>query len=370
MVGEDMLSCDSSAILRIILMVKDIINIIHILVPVLLILMCMLDVFKLVMSSMDKNSNTFKKIGNRVLAAVVVFLVPALMDIVLNTLEVGSITASTCWVNANKQMVKALQEQEDKEAKDKAAADAKAAKEFNAQEQAKQLADRKALDFSKKTTSSSSGGGVLLIAGHAYAGTCEVCGECRGYFRGYAEEVETRDLAIALKNALKKEGINAVIANQVLLGDETDTKMDTSFRCSRMGKGNEANAFAQLESAGYWASFDHVIEIHFNASANHTASGSLLTVSGGKESQITTIDNIILDSVSKYTGGKKSPWGFQVNGANASLGDWEFFVNHKGKPMTYIEVEFYDNDSAMASYRSKMNELAQDVAQTLKANGY
>lgn len=359
--GDDMLNCDNSAILRMILMAKDFMNIIRIAVPVLLILMAMLDIFKLVMSSMDKISNTWKKVGNRIIAAVVVFLVPTCINITLNVLEMGSLTASTCWVNANKEMVLALQEQEEKEANDKANAEKQATQSFNEQEKAKQLRDRKALDFSKSVTSDPNGGGVLLIAGHSFSPTCQACGDCRGRTAsGYAEEEETRSLALSLKKALASEGINAVIANQVLIGNESDERMDASFFCSRGGSGNYADTFRQLDQDGFWSSFDHVIEIHFNA-YNGSASGSELVVSAGKTGQITDRDNAIINTMSHYTGGLRSAKGF-----SGGLGDWEFFTSQKNKPMTYVEVEFYDNKLAMDSYKSKQEAMSTAVAQIMK----
>lgn len=366
-----MLNCDNSTVLRIILLVKDILNILKIAVPILLIVMCMLDIVKLVAASnLDKSSNTFKKVGNRILAAFVFFLVPTLVDIALQLVNVGSITVSTCWINANKNIIAKLQKQEEKEEAAKEAASKKAQNKFDQNWQKKQLTKRTALEFAKKVESTKpKGEGILIIAGHSYSPECLASDDCRPDNLTYEEPKETRSLAISLKKALTQEGINAVIANQILVGDENDEKMNASFYGSRQGKGTYADTFKELEKEGFWKNFKHVIEFHFNA-ADGNAKGTLLVTSGGKTNEITALDNKIIDAMAPYTGGKRSPWGFQSNGQNANLGDWEYFVHGLSVPMTYIEVEFYDNVAAMQHYKSNQEKIATAIAKVLKNEGF
>ena len=193
--------------------------------------------------------------------------------------------------------------------------------------------------------------------------------DCRPDNLTYEEPRETRSLAISVKKALQKEGVEAVIANQILVGDENDEKMNASFYGSRKGAGSYANTFKELEKQGFWKNFKHVIEFHFNA-ANGNASGTLLVTSGGKTNEITALDNKIIDAMAPYTGGKRDPWGFQSNGQNQTLGDWEYFVHGLSVPMTYIEVEFYDNTSAMQKYKSNQDKIATAIAKVLKNEGF
>ena len=106
-----MLNCDNSTVLRIILLIKNILNIIKIAVPILLILMCMLDITKLVASSnLDKSSKTYKKIGDRILAAMVFFLVPTFVDMTIQLFHIGNLSSSTCWINADKKIIAKAEE--------------------------------------------------------------------------------------------------------------------------------------------------------------------------------------------------------------------------------------------------------------------
>lgn len=71
--------------------------------------------------------------------------------------------------------------------------------------------------------------------------------------------------------------------------------------CARSGSGGYAAAFQTLENEGYWSTFSHVIEIHFNA-AGSGAYGTELITNGGETEKVSSIGKSILDKVSSYTG--------------------------------------------------------------------
>lgn len=357
-----MLSCDESAVLEIVLLLKNIINLIRIAAPIILIILISFDIFKLVASSLDANqiATTKKSILNKSLAMILLFLVPTLLNIAMRMLNQTSIESTACWINANKEYILKLKEEEEKYKSEKSEAERLANEQTLEQKRKESLAIRNALkdQINFGGNSDINGGGVLIIAGHCYSPECLASGDCRGYTdSGYAEEVETRSLALSLKSALLSKGVNAVIANQVLVGNESDERMDASFYGSRKGVGSYANIFSELNSNGYWESFSHVVEIHFNA-ANKNASGTVLMTSGGATSEVLDIDMKILNAVSKYTGNNRGVYGFSSGG----LGNWEFFRHQKNKPMTYIEIEFYDNKSAMDRYKSNQEAIANEVA--------
>ena len=82
--------------------IKEAMKIIQIVVPIILIAMCTVDLVKLVINPDDNNKAKFKGLLNKVFAAVVVFVLPiiinAVMDIVADSLTgVGSFNISECW---------------------------------------------------------------------------------------------------------------------------------------------------------------------------------------------------------------------------------------------------------------------------------
>lgn len=363
-----MFNCDNSTVLKVVLLVKEILNLIQIIGPIILIIWAMIDIVKLVTSDMseEKEKRTKKQIINRFLAVILIFVIPTILNAVMTTIGKENIESTTCWVNANEKYIEKKKAEEEKLEEEKIKADKEARELTEKQRREQALKERKAIAFNKPSKGEPNGGGVLIIAGHAYQPECLTCGDCRGTTSsGYAEESETRSLALSLKKALLKKGVNAVIANQVLVGDENDERMNASFLCSRGGNGNYTNTFNKLEAEGYWDSFAHIIEIHFNATSSHTASGTMIMTSGGQTSNVSPIDNQILNTVSSFTGSNRGVQGY----SGGTLGNWNFFKN-KNKSITYIEVEFYDNKEAMHKYKKDQENMAEAVADKIKSAGY
>ena len=93
--------CEKSSFLSIIFLIKEIINIISIIVPIILIILMGIDVFKMVTSSDTNYSLDIKKIIGRTIAAVSVFFVPTFVNLLLNLLNQQSYSVGSCWTNAN-----------------------------------------------------------------------------------------------------------------------------------------------------------------------------------------------------------------------------------------------------------------------------
>lgn len=98
--------CEDSNILSVILLAKDIINIISILVPIVLIIMMSIEVFKMVVST-DTNdfSKRIKKLIIKATCAVLVFFIPTFVNLLLSMLNRGNYNESLCWVNATSESI-------------------------------------------------------------------------------------------------------------------------------------------------------------------------------------------------------------------------------------------------------------------------
>lgn len=92
-----------SGLISVIKIIKTVLNVIRFAVPIGLIVMTIIDVSKNVINPDDKDS--LKKIGTRAIAAVVVFLIPTIVNLVMNIIDIGfsnsqGYNVSDCWRNA------------------------------------------------------------------------------------------------------------------------------------------------------------------------------------------------------------------------------------------------------------------------------
>lgn len=142
--------CNQSGFLTIILLVKNVIKIVQIAVPVILILLSMWDIVRLVISSSVEFKKTIKKIVGRTLAAVFVFMVPVILNMVLSFLtETTSLQGTECWIKANNKTINELkrEEQDSNDAQNEAAT----GKKDYAARAAEALSLRKGLLFESST---------------------------------------------------------------------------------------------------------------------------------------------------------------------------------------------------------------------------
>ena len=88
------LSCGDTSLTVIILVARKIIDIIHIIVPILLILMVSISLFKLITDPNAKDGH--KKLFNQIIAAVIIFFIPTFLDVTLGLLS-DKTNFISCW---------------------------------------------------------------------------------------------------------------------------------------------------------------------------------------------------------------------------------------------------------------------------------
>ena len=96
--------CNDEGVLKVFTIIIKAINIIRWAVPILLIVFCVIDIAK-VITNPDQDKDIKKSVANRLIAAVIVFLVPTLVNLVMNIVAVGAgddttsfaYNASECW---------------------------------------------------------------------------------------------------------------------------------------------------------------------------------------------------------------------------------------------------------------------------------
>lgn len=101
-------SCgEGSTLVNVIAIVRLVMNIICIAVPIIMILMGTIDLFKAVTAGKDEDIKKKQKaLITRIIAGVLVFLVPTIVSVIMNLIGVSS--WRTCWNNAAKGKFKSL----------------------------------------------------------------------------------------------------------------------------------------------------------------------------------------------------------------------------------------------------------------------
>ncbi len=333
-------TCSDPALARSITIIYDVLMMIAIFVPILLVVMITISVISLVMNPDDKKM--IPKIIKKVIAAILIFLLPTIVNLIMNlTNQAFSsnqgaylFNVSSCWQKARE--------------KAKEVGDASYLEGAVGEAGKSLFGDLSGLKkYIKKETSSQSlgDGGILIIAGHSYAPYCnQKSNECREESgMKYLEPDQTRILARLLKSELDGMNLKASIANEMLGG--TDAKMNKSFYIELALR---TSAFRQNEEK--FKKFTHVIELHFNASGGGARGTLLMQGAAG----ISEIDKELKNAVVKYTG--KS-----LGNIAQGLQNQRYFQN-LGIPMTYIEVEFYDNPGAMDQYSKNKEKIAHELA--------
>ena len=257
-----------------------------VIVPILLILSLAISLLSMTIDPNQKDG--MKKICKKVGAAVIIFLIPAFLNVVMNLLSYASFNQSeifnfsTCYkvaVAANKKIGTGNYESGLGTAPGKGLSgmfgDLSGLKNYTSSDDS-------------STSTSKGDGGILIVAGHSYEPYCnQGPNECREEDWTYVEPTETRKLAKLLKNELDEMNLKASIANEMLGG--TDAKMNKSlyvelYKNTQEFKNNEAK----------FKKFTHVIEIHFNAGGGQ---GTLLMQGAAG---ISKVDQQLKDAVVKY----------------------------------------------------------------------
>ena len=102
--------CNEPGVLNAFLIIKTILNVIKIIVPIILIIVCMLEIGKAVAANEDTLNKLYPKIITKLIAAVVIFLVPSIINLSINVIDSGNdYSTSSCWTNANKDTIASLE---------------------------------------------------------------------------------------------------------------------------------------------------------------------------------------------------------------------------------------------------------------------
>lgn len=339
-------TCSDAALARGISIIYTVIEWISILVPIILIISLVVSLISMTVDPNQKDGQ--KKIIRKVASALIIFLVPSLLGVVMSFLNYATDEKSEIF-NFTTCYKVALQANENIDVGEyNSGAGTSKGKGLSLYGDLSGLSQYVKKD-TEETSASLGDGGILIVAGHSYSPYCNEGGdnECREEDTTYVEPTETRKLAKLLKNELDGMNIKASIANEMLGG--TDAKMNKSLYVELR---NNTQNFKNNEAK--FKKFTHVIEIHFNAGGGQ---GTLLMQGSAG---ISKIDKQLKDAVVKYTG--------RANYDIAQgLQNQRYFQN-LGIPMTYMEVEFYDNNSAMAKYETNKEKIAHEMALVFKKN--
>ncbi len=128
--------CETSASLSTILVAKRVIEIIGVVVPIILIIMCAVDLLKQVINPDMKD---YSKLTKRIFAASCIFFIPTIVSLLLDLVGTTDFSATRCWTDANASTIEFLSKQEkaEKEAEEKAKADENAEAKRKREEQAR-----------------------------------------------------------------------------------------------------------------------------------------------------------------------------------------------------------------------------------------
>ena len=320
--------------------IQRILNIIHIIVPIILIVGLIIQFTQMVVNPEDEQNKKSKSLINKVMATVVVFLLPTIVNVVVN-LVFSEFSFASCWHSAeiSEEMTLAMENTF-------VSTTDKKPKSFIVMPE-----DYDDPEVTAKPENGSGGDGtILLIAGHSYPPYCASSpNDCRGMISsGYDETDQTRILVKLIQSELSSLGVSSDIATALMAGNSND--MNTSFyrECR-----NNTSLCHQFD----WGKYKYVLEIHFNASGSGRAAGTQLVKRTSSYS--TAADQAIVNAVISNTGHR------QFSDYIYSAFDIGYFMN-LGVPITYLETEFYDNKQAMDTYNSKKEQIAKDIAKAIQ----
>ena len=402
--------CSNYELVGLLSIFNNFLNLIHIIVPILLIVMASINLFQLMMNPKEEKDR--KKVYNKFIAAVIVFFIPIIVNALLGMLpnnfelygclkEAQNISSSansneSVYIKTNEDKRKKLinnpsdyekgtKQETNNNQNNSTSTQNNTNKQNNSTNTQnntnnqnnstntqnntnkqnnstntqnntnKQNSSTNTQNNTNKqnnsTNNNGSKGPILLIAGHSYPPYCkQYSNECRGKSAtsGYAEEDETRKLVKLIKKHLDSIGVNSDIANALMAGN-TD-QMNTSFFV-------ESRKNSKVFNSYNWSKYSFVLEVHFNATSRSNAKGTLLCKKSSSYS--TKADNDIVNAVIRHTGNKRLGDSIQT------LNDVTYFTS-RGIPIVYLETEFYDNKEAMKVYTNHMNEIAYDIAVAIK----
>lgn len=110
----DFFICDTLGFLQVMNLIKILLNIIRFVIPIIIIVLLIKDLVRNIID--PNNKDGIKTIINRITAAIIVFLVPTLIDLLINFINVATdneydtnYKVSSCYTNANSDCIKNIQ---------------------------------------------------------------------------------------------------------------------------------------------------------------------------------------------------------------------------------------------------------------------
>lgn len=162
--------CEDSNFLSTVLLAKEILTIIKIGVPIILIIMCAIDLGKQVLNTEAKS---YQRVLKRAIAAVAVFFIPTIVTAFLDMVGTQNYTTTACWTNANTVTIEAKRAQEKQEEEELIAA--RKAEQEQANKEREELAEareeirkanlEKAEEAEKENSGSNQGGSTVITDG-------------------------------------------------------------------------------------------------------------------------------------------------------------------------------------------------------------
>lgn len=332
--------CSDFGLARLLGAIQRFLDIIHIVAPIILIAALIIQFTQMIANPDDENKKKSKSLLNKFIAAVIVFLLPTIINTTIN-LVFSDFSFAACWHSSSiiEEMTLVADNTYVSTSNKKSSSFIISPDEYDEAEVT-----------AEEGNTSTGNGDILLIAGHSYPPYCSASpNDCRGMLSsGYDETDQTRILVKLIQSELSSLGVKSDIANALMAGNSDD--MNTSFFRECRNGTNLCNQFN-------WGKYSYVLEIHFNASGNGSAAGTQLVKRTANYS--TKADQAIVNAVISNTGHRQ--YSDYIYGA-FNIG---YFMN-LGVPITYLETEFYDNKSAMDVYSSKKNQIAKDIASVIK----
>ena len=93
----DIISCNDYELAKILEVARNLLKVATILVPVLLVVLLIMDIMKTITTADVDQKKLFKSISNRVIAAIAVFLVPYVIDFIVDIIPMGASNWRDCW---------------------------------------------------------------------------------------------------------------------------------------------------------------------------------------------------------------------------------------------------------------------------------
>ena len=179
--------CENSSILSMLLLIKNLLNLLTIIVPIVLILYTMLDLIK---NQIDVDKKYLKVIGKRFIYAILIFLVPTIINLIVNNIDEGN-KYLTCYKEATTENIKYYRAREEAEKKkeeeqkniEKEKADLKRKQIENTRNVLSEQNKKKEEDKNNSSTPNINSGNTCIYfqgdyASHSYNSSCGSIASC------------------------------------------------------------------------------------------------------------------------------------------------------------------------------------------------